>query len=1850
MAQDSPFAKPDFAYPKQVSSTWKKELEKGLAANNDPLIIRSLLNVGLAEVSISNGNIPATLKTIKVTADRKSSTPQLRAMLLLIEADIYSSIYLNDRWKYNQRSLPLSPLPDDYNEWSGEQFRSKVISLVDSVLSYAPELAKVPLSDYNGVLTAPSHTRFYPTLLDFAVSKAQALVNEMQSWNNQLSPEGNNLITKGFNLLYKYNAPDSPAYFLAQVNELLSNGENHGDLNAELFKFYKENEQSPYSAIPLLYLERIYDKEQARELYFALESFKTRNPHSFLNKDVKKRMAELMNPSISCTYAQSASPDLPLKVKVNIENVRNVKIRLYTVKEGNRRRYNPFIIDSLVSETELTFDTVGPFSVCKTVDITLPGYGLYTVKATPADTLPNLDNNPDVCYCSNIYIMALSKMAAGAKGTIHPYVMDFVTGKPVNGAEVWADDNYLPSSSTSFSVTDSKGTATLKQANYLHAVSDDDRFSRPLSTSSRYVRTLSPRQYATVTTSLPLYRFGDTMEWGAFVYGIDSSTARAPLANQKVEVKLLNPNYIMVDSVVAVTDDWGRVKGEFTIPTTSLAGNFTIVVSQLSDGENSSDIGRGAFMVSDYKLPTFTVEVTDIRRDFPSKGDVTVNGVAKTYSGFPVSDAKVEMETYALTGRFWWDNNREHVVNLSDTTNASGAFSIIIPSDNLAAHDDAAISVAISVNSPAGETRGTSTVFTLGKHYAIRAELPANLDVEKPVNLNIQLLSPTLSSVDSPLEITIYKPKQENVKRSHYNYYAEESRYVPGDSVASFTISSGAEPIDLRDIPSGEYIIKVAPVDAALADPFLSDKLFIYRDSQSGFPLSSVFWTPVGNNSTVSLDSRKKNILVGTSCGTLNILCVISTNDSIISTKWHTIKKGMSRIPVELGSGLTHAKVDFMGINSGTTFSRNFNVTTPENAHSLKFTIESFRDKVSPLSTETWRFRTRMIDGTDTVVTPAAVILQMLSASINDLRQMPDIRFTSASRPWTIFTYFPEISRCYDNFTSRNDSYYNGLNICPPEFNLYDMSWTGERRLYFSRNGVKACLASAKYESDDASVELREYSDGMVADRAVLTEAAPEEEVADAGTGAAEENKSENYRPSEIPLALFEPMLTTSEDGSLEYSVTFPDASTTWILNATAYAKDMTSQQFTRNIVAAHPLMVQTSLPRFLRLGDNATLTATVMNNSGDTLSAIATRFEAVDPSDGSVIAFAEEQISLENGRMKVITLQLLADRLTPGLIVRAKAACGDISDGEQAMIAILQDSQPVVETTPFTLAPDQNSVSLKFDGTPDSKVTLEFCQNPTWSVVTALPSLRTEPYRTSIDAAAAICSAAVAEKLLNSNPAIGTAIRQWLASDQSDSTLVSMLERNPDLKIALLEATPWMTDAMSDTQRMQRLALLFDRKEINAVYTSAIHELAKLQRSKGWAWTAGGEEPSYWATLSVLEILGYLHTLDCLPDNKQLATMIRNAVEYIDTEAIESTKLKKGKVAPDIFYTYVRTPYTEIRQPSAARRVSEATIQDMLANWKKYSTRDKAFTAIILAQNNYHSSARAIVASISEFGIESAKGLSWKNASVGTTARILQAYALTGQPKQQIDDIRRWLILEKAANNWGNTADATCVIYNILATGSQWTKLNPGTALVTVNSTEILPDKLEKITGYLRTDISPEIKEGENSIVIARTGQTPAYGSIYAISTRPMKSVPAAGCDELTVEKRFLVKDLTGNDVTWRETTEFNVGDVVKTSLTIKVTAKMQYVAIVDNRAAAFEPVNQLPATIWSEGLLFYRQTDDSASSIFIDYLPVGTYILEQEFTVTHAGRFTSGLATIQSQYAPQYTAHSAGTIITVK
>lgn len=1836
--------KPDFAFPKKVEAQSEKMLKSAIKSGDSPAVMRALMNLTLARSEVAANSLSGSLAQIEKVAD-ETPDAALAAMLTLLRADIYAGIYADNSWKYNERQLPLSPLPENFTEWSGDQFRAVTDSLLRKVTEASDILGTVELKEYSDVLKYDSRdTNIFPTLLDFATFKSISImrsmaygeqgrgvtpawysINEFKSRSTAGLGRVALFTVDAMRRLLRANAERPAARFYDELEALelmdriteYSANEDDALFNARI-RLYRDNSSYPFSVTALL--ENIgygYGTPQKKEIYTLLKEYSRSHGATVYDAEIEKAIRVLTSPEISVQSPSQTGLGRDFSARVHIVNCREASVDLYTVNSQGK-------LMQRIDTRKLVNDIDGPFEKDDTLTFRVNDYGNYALVPRCSGSTDNGRYISHFC-CSDLFGASVGL----PRGKYTVYVADAVTGCPVTGAQVTRIYRNKPAGSPYTTDADGAVRFTNTETGRVRITRGADTFLPEIYTGSAGKPGLQTN--ATVTTSLPLYHFGDEMEWAAVIYNTDNGNASVA-DGSLVNVEFRDANYQQVDTVSATTDTFGRITGKLSLPADGLAGRFSIIVRHAG-----RVIGRGSFTVSDYRLPTFTAEVREISIDKPGKGDVTITGIATSYSGFPISDASVTVNMSSSQNFFWFREMQRSFFSDSITTDASGHFTLTVPADVLAAapFPKGVMRTDFDVTSSAGETRRASCSFSMGYPYGISAPAVSAIDIDRKEPLGIKVVNPMLEDVDIPLICKV----------------------MQGDSLRlSFELDHPVSPADLSALPTGVYSLKILPADTTLAAPAEINDVILYHPSMRDFPIDRLLWTP---SASVGFDSREGEILIGTGCDNLTVNMIVVSADSMLRQQWIALPQGLNKVKVTLPEGIDRARVRFTTVNNFCTRSADVTVTAPEARRRMTFAVETFRDKVSPLSTETWRFRTCFPSGTPV---GSAVMLNLFSEAINDVmaHSVPQFHIYSTT-DYASFN-FTDINSIYngDSGNSRFDLRRPEI----PEFQTYGLGWMARKVMMMRARAYNsaAMMADTAEETEmETAVPLAAVTgavnDMKMAKSEAMDEAAAEEGAADAGSGSQAQEEQQNVRPAEIPLAFFQPMLTTDADGNLEFSFTYPDANTTWTLNGVAYDRQMHSASMTRSIVASRPLMVQSNMPRFLRQGDTASLPASVMNNTDSVIDIVTVTLTAVDVNTGLTVASATDSIRLGAKESAAVCLPVEIPASASSLLVTVKASDGVNSDGEQTAVAVMPASQRVIESHPFYMAPDSSRMSLDVNLTEPADVTLEFCENPAWTVVTALPGLRADSeFTTSPQAAAAIFSAAVADGIIRSNPEIEKAMRQWLASEKSDSVLVSMLEKNADLKTVLLSATPWMVDAMNDTQRMTRLALLFDRKETDRTYRSAINALARMKRDQGgWSWTDYGDTPSEWATENVLLMMGELSRLGFMPKDKRLDAMITDAVKYIDS-TVAKRLTRRGTPETDRFYTYMRLMFPGVPQSTAARRVSQATVNEIVGKWKKDGINGKAADAIILAGSGYRSTAALILKSLSEFSSSSPeRGIWWENlnssswwapTAVATTSLVLDAYKTVDPSAPEIDGIRQWLILEKSRQDWGSSATTSMVIASILTSGSRWTAAPAPRCAVRVNSDLITPDKFEKVTGYIRADLDT-VAAGPLRLTVDKTSPTPAYGALYCSSVKPMAAIRPSSVDGLSVEKRFLVRRSGSDGIRWEESSRWKVGDVVKVVTTVKCGLEMSYVAITDERPACLEPLSQLPQPVYSQGICFYRVTRNSESQSFIDFLPKGTYVLEQEFSVSCAGVFTSGVATVQSQYAPQFIATSAGTVI---
>lgn len=334
-----------------------------------------------------------------------------------------------------------------------------------------------------------------------------------------------------------------------------------------------------------------------------------------------------------------------------------------------------------------------------------------------------------------------------------------------------------------------------------------------------------------------------------------------------------------------------------------------------------------------------------------------------------------------------------------------------------------------------------------------------------------------------------------------------------------------------------------------------------------------------------------------------------------------------------------------------------------------------------------------------------------------------------------------------------------------------------------------------------------------------------------------------------------------------------------------------------------------------------------------------------------------------------------------------------------------------------------------------------------------------------------------------------------------------------------------------------------------------------------------------------------------------------------------------------------------ELKLNTKAQTLVHNTVASIARNWKKNTTVDKAYDVLILNAKGRSNEAANVMESIRQFAVEKAgMGLCFPNVTdIRGYATIIQAYAAMNAPASELDALRQWITVQAQALDDLGAYNPDYIIAAVMLTGSDWTSV-PVSQSVTVNGKALEIAKNESMTGYFSQRLESDGKALK--ISVTPNGVTPSYGSVVTVFDNAAAKVKARPGKDLSIEKRFLVE--TGGQ--WVETDKFTLGQRVRVQLVVKAKRNLEYVTITDQRPAAFEPVDQLPGFVWDASLAFYRENLDSATNLFIGWLPKGTYHLTFDMTAAASGTFVSGIATLQSQYAPELTAHSAGNIITVK
>lgn len=747
--------------------------------------------------------------------------------------------------------------------------------------------------------------------------------------------------------------------------------------------------------------------------------------------------------------------------------------------------------------------------------------------------------------------------------------------------------------------------------------------------------------------------------------------------------------------------------------------------------------------------------------------------------------------------------------------------------------------------------------------------------------------------------------------------------------------------------------------------------------------------------------------------------------------------------------------------------------------------------------------------------------------------------------------------------------------------------------------------------------------------------------------------ESNQLRENMQETAFFYPALMADKNGNVVLKFTLPESLTTWKFMGVAHTTDLCSGTLYGETIAQKDVMLQPNMPRFIRMGDQAQLSARIFNISEQSKSGTV-RIELIDPETEKVVFTDQQSFTVEAGKTGHATFRYQPSEQYSLLVCRMMAAGADFSDGEQHYLPILPDKERVTKSVPFTQhEPGVKAIDLTKlfpTGTTQQKLTIEYTNNPAWLMVQSLSAL-SKPYeKSAIDQAAALYSNMLAKAIMDQTPKAKAVFEQWSREEGNETSLHSQLEKNEELKDIILAETPWVNDADRETEQKHRIAEFFDGNLISSRLETAKSKLDELQSGDGgFTWYPGMPSSPY-ITMTVVQMLARLSVMVGGTDETELAIKLTkdNAMRYMDGEIVkmvaEMRKWEKKGIKPS-FPSFVALQWLYVnaitnRQLKKDPADAKAYLMPLLKkDIKAQSLYEKAMTAIILQQNGDQQMAREYVQSLKEYSVYTEEmgryydtpraGYSWFNYKIPTEVAAIEAIKhVAPDDVQTINEMRRWLLQEKRTQLWDTPINSVNAIYAFLFDNVSLLAAQEPTVLAIDKQPVELP-KATAGVGYVKTAIQqPKGRE----FTATKTSTGTSWGAVYAQFMQKTHEVESSESG-ITVKREILAP------------TSLKVGDRITVRITINTTRDLDFVQVLDRRAACMEPVKQLSG--YHHGA--YCSPKDFSTNYYYYGLAKGKHVIETEYYIDRAGVYETGTCTVQCAYAPEYRATAKSETLTI-
>ena len=1567
---------------------------------------------------------------------------------------------------------------------------------------------------------------------------------------------------------------------------------------------------------------------------------------------LRNAVQELTNPEFSMTVkSRIALPGREQDVSASIRNLKELKMKVYAVKGNGDIGLNP--MDERDYKTLKPLLTLLPDAgvVHKYTDTGKKDYETFddtiSLAALPVGVyMLEFTSNPvmqpvrRMYYVTDVYTLTEEQ----PDGSIRYVVVSATTGQPLPKAVVRVKDYYSWNNyNTHNLVANAKGECVLKEhkgrRREVYAYTSTDKAAPEMNLSTRYNYDSERRllERTCIFTDRAIYRPGQTVHAAVTVYEVSDGFKQSVVEGKQVTFELRDANYKEIGQATAVTDKYGTCAVDFTLPASGLTGMFSIRANGQSD----------YIRVEEYKRPTFEVKFDPVKQDYKAGDTVPAKAIARSYAGVPVQGAQVKYRVVRRMAFWWWSYSRywdtgfigtssqdEEVASGEAVTADDGTFTVEMPMTMPETEYPLFYNFVVTadVTDQGGETRTGQFSLPLGnRKTAFSVDLDDQILAESHPELTFHLRNAAGSDIDAQVKY----------------------RLDGGDWQTTKTNSALSSP--LSTLHSGQHILEAVCGEDTLKRDFT---VFSVDDKRPAAKTDDWFWL---SNTSFPRDGKPVTLQVGSSAENVHIVYSIFSGRKCLESgsvdKSNELLNRKFTYKEEWGNGIL---LTFAWVKENKCYVHTATIQRPLPDKRLKLSWKTFRDRLTPGQQEEWSLT---VTGPDGKPADALLMSVLYDKSLDQLARhgwsmIPYTYLPLPSANWTEAFRHPLAGSASYNWTPSYSKPYS--------FSRFDNSVYPSMSSYYTRGFRNRSFVGATALSKNAAVyeSAMVEEDGAVADEVVTMGYAAKAKETVAEPEAPEMEGEETTGEQTVQLrenlnetAFFYPQLTTDDKGTVSLKFTLPESLTTWRFMGLAHTTDMCCGILEGEAVAKKDVMIQPNMPRFVRQGDEATISARIFNTGEKDVQGKA-RLRLVDPLTENVLYETSQPFGVgKDGTTSVafpLSLSILNSQFS--ILICQVFVDGDgFSDGEQHYLPILPNTEHITVSLPFTqIEPGTKTIDLKAlipEGSTQQKLTVEYTNQPAWLMVQALPAIGKPDDDNAISQAASFYANSLGRHIISQNPEAKKAFKLWQQESGSETSLMSSLEKNLELKDLLLSETPWVLDAERETEQKQRLADFFDENTMQNRLSSAVSKLKNLQKSDG-SWTWWPDMPgSFYMTVAISEMLVRLNVM--AGRQPETAQMLSSAFTFMGREIVDEVaqmkKAEKKGIKPTfpsfkaLQWLYLST-LDGRSQPAEVIEANLYLLKLLKKDIKRQNIYEKAMTAVILAESPLlkeadRLKAREYVQSLKEYTVYREEmgryydtpraGYSWYDYKIPTQTMAIEALQrITPDDRQTIMEMQRWLLQSKRTQAWDTPINSVNAVYAFLYDGSPLSTNSP-LATLQVDGQLLEKPQATAAIGYVKSPVDA----GSKTLIVEKTSEGTSWGAVYAQFMQPARDIRDTGSG-LSVKREF------------SPLSTLKVGDRVKVRITIQADRDYDFVQLIDRRAACLEPVRQLSG--YHNGS--YCTPRDNTTNYYFDRLSKGVHIIETEYYIDRPGTYETGSCSVSCAYSPEFRGITKSLTINVK